>query len=151
MKSVLTLLSFLFCLTISRAQETDLLTLPPIVSDLFNLLYPDAKSVEWQLAGDRFKAVFKNNKMNTEAWIDADGKLWKTCTQIKTCALPESALDYFTSVWAEEKIDIAMITEDQKGIMTFTAVIDKTQYTFDAEGQMVDVQGLVYNALQKAE
>lgn len=89
--------------------------------------------------------------MDTEAWIEQDGKLWKTRTQIKTCALPKPALEYFASVWEEEKIDLATITEDQKGIMTFTAVIDKTQYTFDSDGQMVDVQGLVYNTPQKAE
>jgi len=151
MKPVLTFLSFLICLTFSRAQETDILTLPSVVSDVFTLLYPDAKSIEWQYAGNRYEAEFKNNKMLTSALIDPEGKVLQTRTQIRITALPEPATSYLAHHFAEEKIDLALITEDDKGVITFTAVIDKTDFTFNASGQLMDSHVVVLTSGEKAE
>jgi hypothetical protein len=151
MKFVLTFLGFFICLTHTRAQETEVLTIPAAVSDLFTLLYPDAKSIEWQITGDRYKAEFKNNKMETMALIDAEGTLLQTCTEIKITALPEAALSLLADRFAEEKIDQAMITENAKGVITFTAIIDKVDYTFDTAGQLMASHAVVLTAQEKAQ
>jgi hypothetical protein len=151
MKFVLTLLGFFICLTYARAQESEVLTIPTAVSDLFTLLYPDAKSIEWQLTGDRYKAEFKNNKMETMALIDAAGTLLQTRTEIKTSALPEPALSLLADKFAEEKIDQAMISENVKGVITFTAVIDKADFTFDATGQLMASHAVVLSVQEKAQ
>jgi hypothetical protein len=151
MKLVLTFLGLFICLTFLRAQETEALSIPTEVSDLFTLLYPDAKSIEWQYVGDWYKADFKNNKMETMAWIDAEGRLLQTRTEIKITALPLAALSLLADKFAEEKIDQAMISENAKGVITFTAVIDKADYTFDASGQLIDVHTIVLSPQEKAE
>jgi hypothetical protein len=151
MKFVLTLLGFFICLSYARAQDSEVLTIPAAVSDLFTLLYPDAKSIEWHLTGDHYKAEFKNNKMETMALMDAAGTLLQTCTEIKSTALPETALSLLADKFAEEKIDQAMITENAKGVITFTAVIDKADYTFDATGQLMASHTVVLNAQEKAQ
>ena len=144
-------LGFLICLTHTRAQESTVLILPTQVTDLFTLLYPDAKSLEWQFTGDRYKAEFKNNKMETMALIDAEGRLLQTNTEIKITALPEPALSLLADKFAEEKIDLAMISENAKGVITFTAVIDKADYTFDATGQLMASHAVVLSPQEKAQ
>lgn len=151
MKLLLTFLVFIVCLSYSRAQETDVVTLPVIVTDLFTLRYPDARSIDWQYTGDQYKAEFKNNKMTAMALLDAEGRFLQTRTQIKTIALPEPALDFLTQNFVDEKIDLATISEDEKGVITFSAVIDKTDFTFDASGQLLDTHSVVLHSPEKAE
>jgi len=151
MKLVLMFLGFLICLSQTRAQESALLTLPSQVTDLFTLLYPDAKSIEWQYTADRYTAEFKNNKMETMAMIDAEGRLLQTSTEIKITALPETALSLLADKFAEEKIDQAMITENAKGVITYIAVIDKADYTFDASGQLMASHAVVLSGQEKAQ
>jgi hypothetical protein len=139
MKPVLTFLGLLISLTFSRAQEADILTLPTVVSDVFTLLYPDAKSIEWQFTGGHYKAEFKNYKTPTMALIDVQGRLIQTWTQIKITALPQLALDYLAKSFIDKKINLATISEDDKGVITFTAVADKTDFTFDSEGKLLQM------------
>jgi hypothetical protein len=139
MKFLLTFLVFGYCLTFSRAQETVVDSLPAIVTDTFTLLYPDAKSIEWQMIDGHYKAEFKNYKTPTMALIDAQGKLIQTRTQIKITALPQLALEYLAQNFVDKKINLATISEDDKGVITFTAVADKTDFTFDSEGKLLQM------------
>lgn len=143
MKLVLTFLSILFSIPLLTAQHNEIVAVPDAVMDRFTLLYPDARNVEWQIIKDNYKADFKNDKATTMALIAWDGALLKTETEIKTTALPETAIDYLSQNFPAKKIEQASIIEDKDGIITFEAVLDKVDLTFDCTGQVLATNEVV--------
>lgn len=145
MKQVSTLLCFLFLISYLNAQDIEVASVPPAVMDEFVLRYPDAKNISWQVipGQEKYRADFKNNKMATRAILSADGELVETETQIRTCALPEPALLFLAEKYTDKKIDIASIMEDQAGIITFQAVVELVDFTFDAQGQLLLMNEIV--------
>ena len=81
--------------------------------------------------------------MATMAILGLDGTILQTETQITVTALPEPALDYMVNLYGEKKIEYAMIIEDEKGVITFEAVADKLDYTFDHNGQFLGTNEVV--------
>ncbi len=137
MKLVLTFLGILLSIPLMTAQQNETVTVPDAVIDLFTLLYPDARNIEWQIIKENYKADFKNDKATTMALIAWDGSLLKTETEIKITALPETAIDYLAQHFPEKKIEQASIIEDKAGVITFEAVLDKLDLTFDCTGQVL--------------
>lgn len=145
MKQVSTLLCFLFLISYLNAQDIEVASVPPAVLDEFVLHYPDAKNISWQVipGQEKYRADFKNNKMATRAILSADGELVETETQIRTCALPEPALHFLAEKYMDKKIELASIMEDQAGIITFQAVVELVDFTFDAQGQLLLMNEIV--------
>ena len=56
---------------------------------------------------------------------------------------PETAIDYVTQNYPAIKIDQASIIEDKDGIITFEAVLDKVDLTFDCTGQVLATNEVV--------
>jgi hypothetical protein len=143
MKPVLTFLSILFVIPLLTAQPNEIVTIPDAVMDRFTLLYPDARNIEWQIVKENYKADFKNDKTTTMALIAWDGALLQTETEIKTTALPAVAIDYLAQNYPAKKIEQATIIEDMDGIITFEAVLDKVDLTFDSTGQVLATNEVV--------
>lgn len=137
MKPVLMFLTFLFCSTRLSAQPIKDADVPFTVMDKFTLLYPDAKSLLWERKGEKYVAEFRNEKMETTAILMADGTVVRTETEIKIIALPEAATAYLALNFESRKIEETRITEDATGIITFKAMVDKVDYTFDSSGQLI--------------
>lgn len=140
-KALITLLSIIGICTVLRAQEIEVSEIPQTVLDEFNLVYPDARNIQWHFTHPYYVAEFRNNKMETMAIMSRDGDLTKTETEIKTTALPLEALGYLDNIETEEKIEWASITEDHTGMITFEAIMDKKAYIFDSNGQLLASQG----------
>jgi len=51
--------------------------------------------------------------------------------------LPETSIAYLAQNCKEKKIDGAVIIEDEQGIITFEAIVDKVDYRFDGNGQLL--------------
>ena len=149
MKQVSTLLCFLLWITLLNAQVIEVTAIPVAVIDEFTLRYPDAKSISWQYRGEHYQADFKNNKMATMAILSQEGILLQTETQIRTCALPEPALAYLAKKYADKKIEVASILEDQAGVITFDAVVEKMDFTFDATGEVMRMNEVVLGSRDK--
>jgi len=143
MKLVLTFLVILFSIPLITAQQNEPVAVPDVVMDRFTLLYPDARNIEWQIIKDNYKADFKNDKVTTMALIAWDGSMLKTETEIKIGALPETAIDYMAQNYPSIKIDQASIIEDKDGVITFEAVLDKVDLTFDCTGQVLATSEVV--------
>ena len=143
MKQLFSFLLILFCIPLLFAQEIEAIIVPDAVMDRFTLLYPDARNIEWQVIKDNYKADFKNDKATTMALIAWDGAVLKTETEIKTTALPETAIDYLVQNYPAKKIEQASISEDKDGIITFEAVLDKVDLTFDCTGQVLATNEVV--------
>lgn len=137
MKQLITFLLILFCIPLLFAQEIETIAVPDAVMDRFTLLYPDARNIEWQIIKENFKADFKNDKTTTMALIAWDGALLMTETTIKVTALPETAIEYLTQTFPEKKIELASIIEDKEGVITFEAIVEKVDLTFDCTGQVL--------------
>ncbi|HSF90555.1 MAG TPA: hypothetical protein VLA46_14120, partial [Saprospiraceae bacterium] len=69
--------------------------------------------------------------------------LLKTETEIKTTALPETAIEYLAQNFPTKKIEQASILEDKDGIITFEAILDKVDLTFDCTGQVLATNEVV--------
>ena len=133
MKLVLTFLVILFSIPLITAQQNEPVAVPAAVMDRFTLLYPDARNIEWQVIKDNYKADFKNDKATTMALIAWDGAVLKT----------ETAIDYLVQNYPAKKIEQASIIEDKDGIITFEAVLDKVDLTFDCTGQVLATNEVV--------
>lgn len=143
MKPVLMFLSFLFCSTLLPAQPIKDTDVPFAVMDKFTLLYPDAKSLLWEINGEKYIAEFRNDKMETSAILLPDGTVVRTETEIKIIALPEAATAYLKMNFESRKIEETRIAEDQAGIITFKAMVDDMDYTFDSTGQLIATDQVV--------
>ena len=143
MKPALTFLAFIFVSTLLSAQPAKDLEIPSDVMDKFTLLYPDAKSLVWEMKDEKYIAQFKNDKMETSAILTADGTVIRTETEIRIIALPEAATAYFKKNFESKKIEAATIMEDEAGIITFKAMIDRIDYTFDSSGQLMATDQVV--------
>lgn len=149
MKQVSTLLCFLLWITLLNAQVIEVTTIPTAVMDEFTLRYPDAKNISWQYHDAHYQADFKNNKMSTMALLSEEGILLQTETQIRACALPEPALAYLAKKYADKKIEVASIMEDHAGVITFEAVVEKMDFTFDSTGEVLQMNEVVLAARDK--
>jgi hypothetical protein len=137
---------FLLCSPFLTAQPIKDADVPFAVMDKFTLLYPDAKSLLWEMKEEKYVALFRNNKMETSAMLMADGTVVKTETEIKIIALPEAATAYLTLNFESRKIEETSIAEDQAGIITFKAMVDKVDYTFDSNGHLIATDQVVIGA-----
>lgn len=133
-------------LTALQAQSIKSSEVPSSVNHQFSFIYPDATRVSWQVKEDNYQADFKNDKKSTRAVFMPDGTLLLTKTEIKVCALPKSALGFLIKDEPDTKIEQASIIEDDKGVITFEAVVDKTEFTFDQAGQYLISSALAANA-----
>lgn len=143
MKPALTFLVLLFVYTHLTAQPVKGEDVPYAVMDKFTLLYPDAKSLLWELKTGKYIARFKNDKMDTKAVLTADGTVVRTETEIRTIALPLATTAYLKSNFDLKKIEAARIAEDDAGVITFMALIDDIDYTFDCNGQLIATDQIV--------
>ena len=135
MKRMTLFLLGLFMVSTLQAQNIKPEEVPDPVLHQFSFLYPDATKVSWQLNKANYEADFKNDKKITRAVFQSDGGLVCTTTEIKVCALPRTALGYLLKDDPERKIEAANIHEDREGVITFNAVVDKTDFWFDWRGE----------------
>lgn len=143
MKPAVTILLFLFVHTFLSAQASKEPEVPFAVMDKFTLLYPDAKNLLWELKSGNYIAQFKNDKMDTEAVLAADGTVVRTETEIRIIALPVATAAYLKSNFDLKKIEAARIAEDEAGVITFMTSIEDIDYTFDCNGQLIATDQIV--------
>jgi hypothetical protein len=146
MKQMTAFLCAWFVLTSLQAQSIKDNEVPATVIHKFSFIYPDATRVTWQLNQEKYQADFKNEKKKTTAVFMSDGVLYGTKTEIKVYALPEAAIGFLTKEQPDNKIEQANILEDENGMITFNAVVDKTEFIFDRTGQLLISSTLATNA-----
>ncbi len=135
MKPSIAFLCTLFLFSSLQAQKIKPSEVPDPVLTKFSLIYPDASRTTWTQEEEHYQVAFKNDKKKTEAVFTSEGKVFLTRTEIRTCALPEPALDFLRKADAEVKIEDACIVQDHRGVITFNAHVDDKSYIFDWTGQ----------------
>jgi hypothetical protein len=145
MKQTIVFLCTFFLLTTLAAQSIKQNEVPAAVTHTFSFVYPDATRVSWQMQQDQFRADFRNDKKLTRAVFSGEGSLVWTKTEIKASALPKQALGFLIKDEPDTKIQEASIMEDDNGVITFKAVVDKTEFVFDHTGQYLVSNSLAAN------
>ncbi len=146
MKQIIAFLCAVFIIATTQAQSVKSAEVPIPVTDRFDFIYPDAVKVAWKIENENYQADFKNDKKATKAVFHSDGQLFLTQTEIKPIALPHTAVAFLGKDIPDGKIEMASIIEDNNGIITFNAVVQKKEYLFDWTGQYLFSNALVHNA-----
>ena len=136
LKPAIQVMALLLLCHVVRGQSSTPTFIPAPVMDQFTLLYPDAENIRWKTQHGKYLAQFKNDKKVTMALIREDGKLLQTETEIRIVALPPQATEFLEEETPDGEIEMASILENETGVITFKAVVDKEEYWFDGDGQL---------------
>lgn len=91
MKKHILLFTALICLSYSQAQDIPQSSVPSIILSRFNLNFPEAQDIEWEMKGTLYNVEFETGwNTDHEAWYSTDGKLVKHKEDINAGDLPES-------------------------------------------------------------
>ena len=136
LKPAIQVMALLLLCHVVRGQSHTPTFIPAPVMDQFTLLYPDAENIKWKAQHGKYLAAFKNDKKVTMALIREDGKLLQTETEIRIVALPPQATEFLEEETPDKEIEMASIHENETGVITFKAVVDKEEFWFDGDGQL---------------
>lgn len=109
------LLATLFVLP-SCDQDQDLLEfqVPTVVMQEFKEKYPDATYAEWERVGTKYKADFRYDGREAEAWFDKGGNWIRTEFEFRG-TLPEPVQQLIATKYARYEIDSVEWVETPTG------------------------------------
>ncbi|MDF4201392.1 PepSY-like domain-containing protein [Maribacter sp. SA7] len=123
-KSIVTLaLSVLGVFTVF-AQDINPNYVPTNLRESFELHYPKASNVEWELDGQSYKVEFDNNRLEHEIWYAMDGKATRAEHEITAADLPQAITSIIASNYAGYKVDSVEKTT-VNGSTTYDVELDK--------------------------
>ncbi len=139
MKNLIFLL-VLFVFTISISAQK--VNVPANVKDAFAKLYPNIKSVKWNMENKfEYEAEFKDNGRSTSVNIDKAGKLIETEVDITKSELPKSVEEYIQKNYKDWQVTETSTVTNTKGVLTHEVGIKKGKsgkdLVFDKSGNFV--------------
>lgn len=137
MKTILIIVLFTLGVRSANAQKIKEADVPASVKATFAKQYPEIKSAKWEKENANYEAEFDLQKVETSVLMDASGSILETEAEIKVSELPKEASDYLTKNLPGKKIKEASKIVDSKGVVTYEAEIDKSDYIFDAAGKFI--------------
>ena len=137
MKTLTMIIALGLGVSYAHAQKIKESEVPAPVKAGFSKHYPDIKSVKWEKEGANYEAEFDLKKVETSVLIDASGAILETESEINVSELPKAVSDYVTKNLSGKKIKEASKIIDTKGIVTYEAEVEKTDYIFDANGNFI--------------
>ncbi len=88
------------------AQNISVRKLPSVVINQFNIDFPKAKDVEWELKGKTYKVEFEQRwGRDIEAWYSAKGELIKLKEELTKKELPRSILSVIAEEYPNYRLD----------------------------------------------
>ena len=125
----LILLFVAFALVISlSAQNKSEVKVNEKIKATFAKLYPDVKEVKWvEVSKSEFKAEFKKDSKAMVTFIDAEGKLIKTKSEISKSELPKVVEEFVAKNYKDWTITKTAKVVDAKDVVTFETQITKEQ------------------------
>jgi len=119
MKTRFFLFAALLCITfftLSSFRDSDDLMpnqVPEAVKSTFGRMYT-GKNVRWEKDNHQYKAEFRKDRSETEAWFKKDGTWTRTETDVNPRDLPAEVKDYVKSKYPNGIIDDADMVETAK-------------------------------------
>lgn len=140
MKRTLIFLACLLVATVSDAQAVRQKNVPSIIVNAFQLKFPRATDVHWELERGMYKAEFELENIDHEVWLDYSGK-WKRHKQdFEEKDLPKAvkaAID--RSYRGFEVHNVELIEEGRHRVykMKLEKVPVKRKVIFDEHGKII--------------
>lgn len=135
-KSVIILVALLVS-TVAYSQKVKEKDVPEAVKTAFKSAYPKADDVKWEKEDANYEVEFEIDDVDHSALYDVNGKLLESEMEIETSQLPQKALDYMKTHYADKKIKEAAKITDAKGVVTYEAEIKGLDVMFDANGNFI--------------
>ncbi len=123
------LLAVMSCTTTTSAQ-----TIPNNVKGAFMKLYPNVKSVKWEVEDDKYEASFKHKGNKTSVLFNSDASIKETEANISVTDLPAKAQKYAS---AKGEIEETAKIVSSNGSITYEAEVNDVDYLFDETGNFI--------------
>lgn len=124
------------------AQDIAQSQVPSPVLKSFQLKFPQAMDVEWEMKGNLYNVDFETGALGTdhEAWYEKSGKLVKHTEEISAASLPKQVSSKVNSDYGKYRIkDVKKITEGQKITYTMELKSSKEEWkvAYDSQGRQL--------------
>lgn len=96
-------------------DDNDSISVPEAVLTAYNQKYATFRVTEWEYEWGYYKAEFRNNGAEVEAWFTASGEWTRTETDCRPTLLPQAVQDYLTANYQGYRIDDVNFVETPTG------------------------------------
>ncbi len=143
MKKILFIILAIFFNTWANTQDDEL---PAKVNEAFNLKYPKAKNVYWDLEDNNYKIEFEIFPDTYTAFFSETGKWFETAKIISDPDIPEKAVTAINKEYPDFEIYYSEYVENQKGekFYRINSYAEDADYTINVTGE-----GIILNTEKK--
>jgi hypothetical protein len=127
-----TVLCFFSCAQTPAQPE-----IPTLISSRFKAMYPEAKDIQWSLAGTAFQVSFTFRKTAFIMLFLEDGGVEWTKTKSDLAAMPEGITHYASTNLRGQTISEAWRVINGFGIVTWEVKAGTKKYLFNEQGQFL--------------
>lgn len=138
MKIIISLVATVFTVNTVFAQKVKEADVPKAILESFGKDFKNTKVEKWEKEKDgNYEAEFNLNKVETSATYNAIGNLLQTETEIAISELPKPIVDYIVKNFPGKKIKEASSILTPDGIVKYEAEINRKDFLFDADGNLL--------------
>lgn len=131
MKRIIGLLIFSFFIGNISAQDINQRNVPAVVLNAFQLKFPNASDVDWELENGNYHIDFELNNKDNEAVLDYRGKLLKHKQDLYISEIPKNVLETIKSkVQFFDIKDADLLTENGETVYKINFEIDDKDHDF---------------------
>ena len=140
MKKLIILLLAVWILNVhANAQDIPQSQVPSVVLNAFQVKFPNATDVDWELKGDQYKVDFEIGTRDHDVWIDKSGNIKKHKEDISKKDLPQGIVNKIAKDFSSYKIDDTdKIEADGKVVylIELDGTADDRKVTFSSDGEV---------------
>jgi hypothetical protein len=140
MKKLIILLLAVWILNVhANAQDIPQSQVPSVVLNAFQVKFPNATDVDWELKGDQYKVDFEIGTRDHDVWIDKSGNIKKHKEDISKKDLPQGIVNKIAKDFSSYKIDgTDKIEADGKVVylVELDGTADDRKVTFTSTGDV---------------
>ena len=127
-------LAFTLSVNAQNLVESDV---PRAVKTKFSAMYPNITSAKWEMENGKYEAEFKHSGTETSVLFESNGTHVQTEIEIPASGLPSAISEYAAKNLGGKKINEAAEITAADGTISYEAEIGKTDYLFDANGNLI--------------
>jgi hypothetical protein len=138
MKKLIIILFAVWALN-ANAQDVPQNQVPSVVLNAFQVKFPNATDIDWELKGDQYKVDFEIGTRDHDVWIDKNGSIKKHKEDISQKDLPPGIVNKIAKDFSSYKIDDTdKIEADGKIVylVELDGTADDRKVTFASNGEI---------------
>jgi hypothetical protein len=123
----------------ANAQDIPQSQVPSVVLNAFQVKFPNATDIDWELKGEQYKVDFEIGTRDHDVWIDKSGNIKKHKEDIAKQELPQEIVKKIEKDFGSYKIDDSdKIEADGKVVylVELDGAADDRKVTFTAGGDV---------------